>query len=226
MKGLIYCYIKKDTNKIVYVGQTTNESYRRYRHEKYDPFSEGIVEYDYPLSRGIRKYGLEAYEYKILENNIDEKDLIAKEEYYINLYDTYNNGYNQTPGGIAPKYISFSKETIELAKQMLKEQKSYIEINHATCISFEHISEINTGKRHHDSSEKYPLNPMTCGRKFTDSQIDEIYELLRDTKLSQEKIGKMYNVTQSTIGNINRGDRYKREGVEYPIRKIRCDSRL
>lgn len=226
MKGLIYCYIKKDINKVVYVGQTTNEAYRRYKHERYDPFSENVVEYNYPLSRGIRKYGIDAYEYKILENNIDETELISKEQFYINYYNTYDDGYNQTPGGIAPKYIKFDLDTIQLTKQMLKNKKSFIEINQVTGISFEHISEINTGKRHFDSSENYPLNPMTCGRKLSKEQIDEIYELLRDTNLSQEKIGKMYNVTQTTIGNINRGNRYKRDDVEYPVRKGRCDSKL
>lgn len=226
MNGIIYCYKKKDENKIVYVGQTTNEEYRRYRHEKYDVYNITAKEYDYPLSRGIRKYGINNYEYIVLERDVPEEELIPKEQYYIEKYDTYNNGYNQTAGGKAPKYIYFTKENIELTKQMLKEGKSFKEINEITNISFEHISEINTGKRHHDINENYPLNNMTCGRKLTKEQVIDIIELLKNSNMSQSSIAEIFRVSQTTIGNINRGLRYKMDNICYPIRSKRCDSKL
>lgn len=95
MKWIIYGYKKISSNKIVYVGQTSNLEYRRYKHEKYDPFTKGIIEYDYPLSRGIRKYGLSEYELIILEENINSlEEAIQKEVYWIKFYNTYNDGYN------------------------------------------------------------------------------------------------------------------------------------
>ena len=57
MTNLIYAYKKKDEDKIVYVGQTVNLQLRHYRHIKIDPYDETLREYNYPLSRGIRKYG-------------------------------------------------------------------------------------------------------------------------------------------------------------------------
>ena len=36
----------------------------------YDPFNKNTKEYNYPLSRGIRKYGIDEYELIILEENI------------------------------------------------------------------------------------------------------------------------------------------------------------
>ena len=51
-------------------------------------------EYNYPLSRGIRKYGIDEYELLILEDNIPQEELNAREKYWIRYYDTCFNGYN------------------------------------------------------------------------------------------------------------------------------------
>ena len=220
MIWLIYGYKVKATQEVCYVGQTSNEGYRRYRHEQYDPFTEKCIEHDYPLSRGIRKHGLDHYEYFIIEENIDDEQLaIDREEFWISYYNTYNKGYNQTPGGKAPKYIKFQKETIELAKEMIKEGYPFKKIYERTGISISHLSEINTGKRHHNSKEKYPLNSMTSGRKITNQGLEQIFSLLRDSNVSQKAIGERFDVQQSVISRINLGKTYKQENFDYPIRK-------
>lgn len=220
MVWLIYGYKEKKTQKVCYIGQTSNEKYRRYKHEIYDPIHKDVVEYEYPLSRGIRKHGLDYYEYFIIEDNItDEQQAIDREQYWISYYDTYNNGYNQTKGGKAPKYIKFEQEIILMAKEMLKNGIPFQKIKEITNISISHLSEINTGKRHHDANESYPLNKMTCGRKINQEQLQEIISLLKNTRLSQEKIGQMFNLTQTSISQINLGKKYKQENLEYPIRK-------
>ena len=100
----IYGYRVKETKKVCYIGQTNNIQQRRYKHEKYDPYTISIVEYEYPLSRGIRRHGKNYYEFFIIESGIeDAQEAIDREAYWIAYYDTYNNGYNQTPGGKAPK---------------------------------------------------------------------------------------------------------------------------
>lgn len=43
--NVIYCYIKKNTQEVVYVGQTVNLNTRRLKHEKYDPFNPNYKEY-------------------------------------------------------------------------------------------------------------------------------------------------------------------------------------
>lgn len=219
MTWLIYGYKNKQTNQMKYIGQTSNLPYRRYKHEQYDPFHEELVEYNYPLSRGIRKYGNDCYECVIIERNINnEQEAIERESYWINYYNTFNNGYNQTAGGKAPKYIKFEKETIEKAKQMLIKGKAFNEIQECTGISMPHISEINTGKRHHDDQLHYPLNSQTCGRKLTADNIDEIIDLLKNTKISQSKIAQQFNVAQTVISRINLGKHYFKESESYPIR--------
>lgn len=79
--NVIYCYVKKDTQEVVYVGQTVDLNRRRLQHEKYDPFNPNCKEYYYPLSRGIRKHGVDYYECKILEKGIKSEDLDERERY-------------------------------------------------------------------------------------------------------------------------------------------------
>ena len=94
MDNIIYAYRKVDNGKIVYVGQTTNLQERHKQHIKYDPFNINTKEYSYPLSRGVRKYGQDAYELIILEDNLKKEQLNEREKYWIAFYDTYFNGYN------------------------------------------------------------------------------------------------------------------------------------
>lgn len=79
--NVIYCYVKKDSQEVVYVGQTVNLHVRRLKHEKYDPFNPNCREYHYPLSRGIRKCGADYYECRVLERDIKSEDLDERERY-------------------------------------------------------------------------------------------------------------------------------------------------
>lgn len=218
---LIYAYIKKTENKIVYVGQTINLENRRYDHEKQDPYNKNLKEYNYPLSRGIRKYGIQEYECKILEDNIPESDIDEREIFWIKYYNTYEDptGYNLTPGGKGGKrHYKFDKDLIMLAKQKIKQGIAFSEISKETGISIVMLSEINTGKRHYDDNETYPLYSMTRGRKNTDDNIEKVYSLLKEGKLTIKEISSLTGVKEYTIADINSGKVFKKENEKYPIR--------
>jgi group I intron endonuclease len=92
MKGVIYCYHCIPTGK-KYIGQTVYEDRRKKRH-RHD-CSGGVNNKFY---RAVRKYGWDNFIYGI----IDEYDtcvLNEQEIFYVDKYDTYNNGYNSTIGG-------------------------------------------------------------------------------------------------------------------------------
>lgn len=92
--------IYKITNKInghSYIGQAVDID-KRLREHINDAFNEKRREYDYPLSRAYRKYGISNFEISILEE-CDRVNLNEKEVYYIALFDSQKNGYNQTAGG-------------------------------------------------------------------------------------------------------------------------------
>jgi len=91
--------IYKITNKIngqAYIGQSVNIEHRLKDHFK-RAFQDSI-EKEKALYRAIRKYGKEAFSTEILEECLKE-ELNEKEIFYIEKFDTYKNGYNETPGG-------------------------------------------------------------------------------------------------------------------------------
>lgn len=90
MEGFIY----KVTNKVngkSYIGQTRNTVEFRWRQH----YKAKDNKY---FHRAIQKYGKENFEVVTLEE-CDVNLLNEREIYYINKYDTFNNGYNLTKGG-------------------------------------------------------------------------------------------------------------------------------
>lgn len=87
----IYKITNKNSGKS-YIGQS-NDIERRFKEHQQKGASSRI-----PLDVAIQKYGKDAFTYEIIEEcNIDE--LNEKEQYYIQLYDTKNTGYNCSDGG-------------------------------------------------------------------------------------------------------------------------------
>lgn len=222
MEYTIYKYIKKDINEVVYVGRTNNFSRRKNEHEKYEPFEEGRPHYNYPLSRGIRKYGVDAYQCEIIEIVTTYEESLSREKYWIKYYDTFNDPskYNYTPGGeLSFTTAKFNDEIIDEVKSLLEQQIDFKTIQDRTGVSLSHISEINTGKRRKDANRSYPINTMTYGRKLTNKDLNEIINLLANTTLTYQEISMLYGVVEAVIGKINRGISYKNSSYNYPIRK-------
>ena len=225
--NVIYAYKKKSSNKIVYVGQTINLPERHKVHTQYDPFNKNTREQDYPLSRGIRKYGVDEYELIILESNIKKEDLNDREKYWIKYYNTYWDGYNQSIGGTYPTKPIFDDQKIDTVIEMLKDESySYNGIIAKTGISMTHIYNINTGARRRRDDLTYPIRKSntkgTKGLKLSPEENLEIHNLLKNTSLSYEEIGQKYGVKRDTIGDINAGKTksYLLENWTYPIRSL------
>lgn len=222
--NVIYCYLKRDTQEVVYVGQTVNLKTRRLKHEKYDPFNPNCKEYYYPLSRGIRKYGEDYYECKVLEE-VAQEDLDEREKYWIQYYNTYldSTKYNLTPGGSPKQYkfTYFSDSTIQLAIDLIKNTTiPFQEISDTTGISVVMLSEINHGTRRKQDNETYPLRELTRNKKLTQAQINEVINLLKYDFRSNTLIAKQFNVSPSIIQYINNGVKnYHYDNIDYPIRK-------
>ena len=231
-KHLIYAYKKNDNNKIVYVGQTDNLQRRNEQHIKYDPFNVNAKEYNYPLSRGIRKYGEEAYSLIILEDNINSENINEKERYWIKYYDTYFNGYNQTIGGSNPTQTIFTDDKIDLVIEMLKNQEySYKDIFEKTGISLTHIHNINIGKRRKKDNLIYPIRPSNAkgskGLKFSLEECKKIHEEILKNNKTFKELSKIFNCSPSVISDINKGVRknYRLKEYQYPLRDSKKTSK-
>ena len=91
--GCIYL-ITNLINGKVYVGLTIREPEIRWQEHEYSGRNP-----KYHFGYAIRSYGWENFKPEILAENIPIEELGDLEMYYIDLYDSYNNGYNSTKGG-------------------------------------------------------------------------------------------------------------------------------
>jgi group I intron endonuclease len=99
-------------NGFSYIGVTTKSiEYRKRTHEKASKYSNK------KFYNALKKYEFDNFEWSILHEctNIDE--LNSLETYYIEKYDTFNNGYNLTTGGELKKIIS------EESKQLMRSKR-------------------------------------------------------------------------------------------------------
>ena len=97
--GEIYI-IKNFANGKYYVGQTVQSSQERFSQHIREAYTKGRKEYDYCISRGIRKYGKESFDFAVLAEQVPLDDLTLVEEHYIDMYNTTDPkyGYNMSIG--------------------------------------------------------------------------------------------------------------------------------
>lgn len=93
-------YIYKIENLInhkTYIGLTNNLQRRRNRH--FTDLKCNRHDNSF-LQKEVNIYGLNNFSFeKIFEGDISAEEISEKEKYYIQLYDSYYNGYNQNEGG-------------------------------------------------------------------------------------------------------------------------------
>ena len=87
--------IYKITNKnngLIYIGQSKNIERRKIEHFNNNRYNLSEID------KAIQLIGAENFSFEVLEECLAE-ELDQKEEYWIQYYDSYNNGYNKTKGG-------------------------------------------------------------------------------------------------------------------------------
>jgi predicted GIY-YIG superfamily endonuclease len=130
-------------NGKVYIGQSVNIEKRWSTHKSE---LEKKYHYNIHLQSAWNKYGGDNFEFSIVEEcNIDQ--LNQCEIYWIAKFDSYENGYNLTPGGGNTE--SFSKSVIQFdytGNELLR-YASISEAETATGICYSQISECCSHKR-------------------------------------------------------------------------------
>ena len=118
MIGDIYL-IKNKVNDKIYIGKTIQGIEHRFREHIKRAYELDYCTYEYKYNtkfyRAIRKYGKDSF---IIESlgRFDAEDLNNKEIYFIQKFDTFNNGYNSTLGGDGNNLINIDDANIELIK--------------------------------------------------------------------------------------------------------------
>lgn len=111
--GDIYMIFNNFNDK-VYIGKAKNGAKDRWKdHIGYD------LQNNQYIHRAMRKYGVENFQYKILEFDIPEERLNEREKFWIAYYQSQvPNGYNETlggDGGTGEGLVKWRKENLELA---------------------------------------------------------------------------------------------------------------
>jgi group I intron endonuclease len=189
MEGVIYCFYCISTGK-KYIGQTVNLNRRIISHRK--DCRNGL---DNKFYRAVKKYGWDNFIFGIVAE-CEREDLNEKEIFFINNYDTYNNGYNSTLGGGGRFGFVLSEDTknkISLANRgnkMSEEQKKY-------------LSDLNKNRN--------VIPPNRKGCKMSESAKLKISEASKNRKFSEstrrklsESHGKEFTLI-SPEGNIVTG---------------------
>ena len=154
-------YIYKISNSIndkLYIGKTCTTLSNRWSHHISD-----YTKYDWHLYRAMRKYGIENFSIELVEECEDNK-LNEQEQYWINYYNSYNNGYNMTLGGEGASGNNY--HTKEFKQRLSERMKTNNPAYNMTDEWRQHIGDSQRGKKRSDEfkqqrSEKMKQNnPM------------------------------------------------------------------
>ena len=105
MSNCIYI-IKNFANGKIYIGKTQREgdvqeiAYKRFQEHIQESFNSNKQAYNYCISRAIRKWGKQNFDYAILAENVPKDKILLIEAHYIDLYNATDPevGYNTSKG--------------------------------------------------------------------------------------------------------------------------------
>lgn len=95
MRGFIY-KITNNVNGKVYIGQTIQTIKERFYQHCATKCSESVL--NMAIHKAIKKYGKSNFTIEVIEE-VDKDSLNDREKFWIEYYNSYNNGYNSTRGG-------------------------------------------------------------------------------------------------------------------------------
>ena len=187
--------ITNQINGKVYIGQTIQPlAQRMQRH--FCLTSSAEPEMCMAIKRAIKKYGKENFSSVILEE-CDYSILNEREQYYISKYDSFNNGYNCTPGGACGRPREYftpkiQKEIIDLYKLGFSLRALGNEYN----VSKQTIKLVLT-------KNNVQLNSVRS-YKFSSENRKQIIEDI-DNGLSRNEVISKWNITKGYLSQLING---------------------
>lgn len=215
----IYMYKNKQNGKI-YIGQSVNINRRRREHLQNPSESS-------KFDNHLKALGEEAFEFSILEE-CKAEELDEREKYWINFYNSIENGYNINPGGQVKhgeKNIWSKLNEIQVLEiiKLLEEHKlnnkqiaNIFKVSNSTidginrCLTWRHLhhytknirqENLNLLEHKHSSQggENSPTNKIT-----EEMAISIIEKLVSGNFKSLAQISRDLNISIHIITDINR----------------------
>lgn len=150
----------------------------------------------YKLYNAMNKYGVDKFYYEILEEGIPIDELDSKEIRYIELYNSYKNGYNSTPGGDG-RVINKIKDEERVLKLAMEGASTKV------------------------IAEEYNVHPATIQRtlhklgfRYSDyrTKPEDVLALL-DKGMSNDEIADVLNCSVATVSRILDKTNHRRHRV-------------
>lgn len=225
-----YYKIENKINNNKYIGITTTPSIRKNRHFNY---LRQHKHFNPHLQAAFDKYGEQNFYFEIIEgkNFENEEEAYKYEAYLIDLFDTYNNGYNCNPGGkwtgprgrfterevyyIKSAYYYTKRPTGILAKIFNCPDATIYNIglgrNYTNwCNNFDTFSEEEKKQYYEDfcAESNFPMKYTSSyahkkSRRFTEQEVFFIY-------LNDEKKLTSWASLRKKLNVANRGENFMR----------------
>lgn len=194
MVGKIYKVTNLINNKI-YIGQTTKTIDERLKQHISKAYQGKENNH---FHSAIRKYGKENFIIELLEDNVPIESIIEKEEEYIKIFDSVNNGYNMKYKTEDPRY----KTLVFKSKEYLEDL--YINQGLSTIQIAKMFGVVNTtvGNR----LKALGIKTRKCGqgnRKIkTYPTKDEFYKLFIEENKTAQQIADLYGIKKYQVQNL------------------------
>ena len=130
--GSIYLITNKLNGK-QYVGQTTKTAEQRIKQHIHEAKNTNK---NLHLYNAIRKYGVENFSFEVLKTNLKESELDDFEIKFIEKYNTFENGYNNTAGGGGVRGYHHSAETKQKISNSILQHPERYTLERAQKISY------------------------------------------------------------------------------------------
>lgn len=194
-----------------YVGQSQNLKKRVYQH--WHPNNKKIPYIDRVIQENPKDFKI----YVLERCNIELLDV--REQYWINYYNSFRNGYNLTKGGTLwrgenhPKAKLNQKQVSEI-QQLLLNGYSATEIKKEKNfdVSIEQISAINNGYTWRNDNLRYPLSRFAGVKLFSDKQVIDIrlkcYDNRNNLSAVVKQLAAFYKTNPGNIYSIVYGRTY------------------
>lgn len=146
---IIYKITNKQNGKM-YIGQTINSLQDRWKRHQNDALNNII---DTHFARAIRYYGVDNFIVEIIDTATTQEELTKKEYYWINYYNSTQNGYNENNdefkcGGNT--YKNKTPEELAQIKEKIRQSKIGGNNPQATGVKCKNI---NTNEEYHFGSQ-------------------------------------------------------------------------
>lgn len=189
-------------NGHTYIGQSVDIQ-RRWRNERSRAFQPNSSEYNSLLAQAFRKYGVDNFQFTVIEQ-CEVQQLDEREQYWIQYYNTYQNGYNQTLGGQQQLTLEEPGFVANIRTALLTTELPMTTIANRYDVSLGTVGSINTGKAWYSNQCNYPLRNVhqktpTTRQYAVNLSKDELIQLIREHRGNLSAVAATLGVTRGAL---------------------------